>query len=156
MESYNRRTLDPLSARVYFYYSRAYELTHRLAEIRKYVCLTVPRRTNESESIELNFVLFFFCSLDCFSKLLAALCTATLRHNYEGQTTLLNLLLRNYLHYNLYDQAEKFVSKTEFKEDSASSNQLARYYYYQGLSLFLFLFVYSALSQFCIVSDIFL
>jgi 26S proteasome regulatory subunit N3 len=27
------------------------------------------------------------------------------------QETLLNLLLRNYLHYNLYDQAEKLRSK---------------------------------------------
>jgi 26S proteasome regulatory subunit N3 len=66
------------------------------------------------------------------SKLLTAYRIATLRHNYDGQTVLLNLLLRNYLHYNLYDQAEKLVTKTEFKEESASSNQLARYYYYQG------------------------
>ena len=27
-----------------------------------------------------------------------------LRHDAIGQETLLNLLLRNYLHYNLYDQ----------------------------------------------------
>ncbi|KAG6589020.1 putative 26S proteasome non-ATPase regulatory subunit 3, partial [Cucurbita argyrosperma subsp. sororia] len=32
---------------------------------------------------------------------------ATLRHDELGQETLLNLLLFNYLHYNLYDQAEK-------------------------------------------------
>lgn len=30
--------------------------------------------------------------------------TAILRHDEYGQETLLNLLLRNYLHYNLYDQ----------------------------------------------------
>jgi len=45
---------------------------------------------------------------------------------------LLNLLLRNYLHYNLYDQAEKLASKTEFKTDKASSNELARYHFYLG------------------------
>jgi 26S proteasome regulatory subunit N3 len=30
--------------------------------------------------------------------------TAVVRHDAVGQETLLNLLLRNYLHYNLYDQ----------------------------------------------------
>lgn len=34
----------------------------------------------------------------------ACLRTTTLRHNEEGQACLINLLLRNYLHYNLYDQ----------------------------------------------------
>jgi 26S proteasome regulatory subunit N3 len=33
--------------------------------------------------------------------------TASLRHDIDGQATLLNLLLRNYLHYNLYDQVYK-------------------------------------------------
>lgn len=100
LETFNRRTLDPLSSRVFFYYSRAHELSGKYAEIRP--------------------------------KLLALLRTATLRHNYDGQITLLNLLLRNYLHYNLFDQADKLVSKTEFKEEFASSNEQARYYYYYG------------------------
>ena len=30
--------------------------------------------------------------------------TAVLRHDEVGQEVLLNLLLRNYLHYNLYEQ----------------------------------------------------
>jgi 26S proteasome regulatory subunit N3 len=64
--------------------------------------------------------------------LLAAFRTANLRHNDEGQATLLNLLLRNYLEYNLYDQADKLVSKTTFPEQTTSSNQFARYLYYQG------------------------
>lgn len=64
--------------------------------------------------------------------LLSALRTSTLRHNDEGQATLLNLLLRNYLAYNLYEQADKLVSKTHFPEQSTSSNQVARYLYYQG------------------------
>lgn len=38
------------------------------------------------------------------STLMAAHRTAVLRHDAVGQETLLNLLLRNYLHYNLYDQ----------------------------------------------------
>jgi len=98
--SWNRRTMDPLSAKVYFYYSRVYELSDHLADIRV--------------------------------KLLQLQRTATLRHNFDGQVILVNLLLRNYLHYNLYDQAEKLATKTEFKTDKASTNELARYHYYLG------------------------
>jgi len=35
LDKWNRRTLDPLSSKVYFYYSRAYELAGRLADIRR-------------------------------------------------------------------------------------------------------------------------
>lgn len=61
----------------------------------------------------------------------ARLRTATLRHDTDGQATLLNLLLRNYLHYSLYDQAEKLVSKSVFPEQ-ANNNEWARYLYYTG------------------------
>jgi len=100
LQDFNRRTLNPLSAKAYFYYSRAYELSNRLEEIR--------------------------------GKLFGYYRTASLKHNDEAQATLLNLLLRNYLEYNLYDQADKLVSKVTFREDSVSSNQYARYLYYQG------------------------
>jgi len=43
----------------------------------------------------------------------------------------MNLLLRNYLHYNLYDQADKLVSKSTFPP-SANNNEMARYLYYLG------------------------
>ncbi|KAK8606156.1 hypothetical protein V6N13_102913 [Hibiscus sabdariffa] len=47
---------------------------------------------------------------------------ATLRRDELGRETLLNLLLRNYLHYNLYDQAEKLRSKApRFEAHSISS-----------------------------------
>jgi 26S proteasome regulatory subunit N3 len=100
LESYNRRTLDSLSAKVFFYYSRVYELLGTFDEIR--------------------------------SKLFALHRTSVLRHNVEGQVSLLNLLLRNYIAFNLYDQANKLVSNVEFKESHAASNEIARYYYYQG------------------------
>eukprot|EP00933_Yihiella_yeosuensis_P007578 TRINITY_DN112677_c0_g1_i1.p1 TRINITY_DN112677_c0_g1~~TRINITY_DN112677_c0_g1_i1.p1 ORF type:complete len:511 (-),score=134.27 TRINITY_DN112677_c0_g1_i1:68-1600(-) len=64
-------------------------------------------------------------------ELLAAYRTACLRHDQMGQATLLNLLLRNYLAYNLYDQALKLVSKTTFPE-SRPNMQFARYLYYIG------------------------
>lgn len=95
----NRRTMDMLSAKCYFYYSRAYELTNKLEQIRTY--------------------------------LHARLRTATLRCDHEGQASLLNLLLRNYLHYNLFEQADKLVSKSNFP-DSASNNEWARFLFYLG------------------------
>lgn len=95
----NRRAMDMLSAKCYFYYSRAYELTNKLEGIRTF--------------------------------LHARLRTATLRSDHEGQATLLNLLLRNYLHYNLFEQADKLVSKSTFPE-SASNNEWARYLFYLG------------------------
>lgn len=75
--------------------------------------------------------------------------TATLRHDADGQATLLNLLLRNYLQYNLYDQAEKLVSKSVFPE-LANNNEWARYLYYTGqwkkhISYFYFLHLYCCL-----------
>jgi len=69
---------------------------------------------------------------DIRSFLHSRLRTATLRHDSDGQVMLQNLLLRNYIHYNLYDQADKLVSKSTFPE-SASNNDWARYLYYIGL-----------------------
>lgn len=44
---------------------------------------------------------------------------------------LINLLLRSYLQYNLYDQALKLVSKSTFPLH-ASNNEWARYLFYYG------------------------
>jgi 26S proteasome regulatory subunit N3 len=63
--------------------------------------------------------------------MLAALRTATLRYDADTQGTLLTLLLRNFIHYKLYDQADKLVSRTTFPE-SSGNNLLARYLYYLG------------------------
>jgi len=99
LDGYNRRTMDLLASRVYYYYSWSYECTDSLENIR--------------------------------SKLLALHRTATLRHDDAGQEMLLNLLLRNYLHYNLYDAAEKLRSKSELPEQR-SNQQYCRYLYYLG------------------------
>lgn len=56
---------------------------------------------------------------------------ATLHHDELGQETLLNLLLRNYLHYNLYDQAEKLRSKAP-SFGAHSNQQHCRYLFYVG------------------------
>lgn len=97
--SQNRRTLDLVAAKCYFYHSRAYELTNQLDKIRGF--------------------------------LHSRLRTATLRNDFEGQAVLINCLLRNYLHYNLYDQADKLVSKSVYPE-TASNNEWARFLYYLG------------------------
>ncbi|XP_052806854.1 26S proteasome non-ATPase regulatory subunit 3-like [Mya arenaria] len=97
--SQNRRTLDILAARCYFYHSRVYELKNQLEKVRN----------------------FFHSRLQ----------TAVLRSDFDGQASLLNLLLRNYLHYNLIEQADKLVSKSTFP-DHASNNDWARYLYYLG------------------------
>ncbi|KAK2143025.1 hypothetical protein LSH36_886g00041 [Paralvinella palmiformis] len=97
--AYNRRTLDMLAAKCYFYHVRIYELTNQLDRVRVF--------------------------------LHARLRTCTLRSDHEGQATLQNLLLRNYLYFSLYDQADKLVSKSTFPE-SASNNEWARFLYYLG------------------------
>merc|ERR1712113_670258 len=65
------------------------------------------------------------------AELLAAYRTACLRRDQMGQATLLNLLLRNYLAYSLYEQALKLVQKTSFPE-SRPNAQYARYLLYIG------------------------
>lgn len=97
--SQNRRSLDLIAAKSYFYHSRVAELTNKLDTIRGF--------------------------------LHARLRTATLRNDFEGQAVLINCLLRNYLHYSLYDQADKLVNKSVFPE-SASNNEWARFLYYLG------------------------
>ncbi|GAB2300412.1 hypothetical protein Dimus_034455 [Dionaea muscipula] len=99
LKSLNRRTLDVLASRLYFYFSLSYELTGDLAEIR-------------GELLTLHRI-------------------ATLHHDELGQETLLNLLLRNYLHYNLYDQAEKLRSKAP-RFNAHSNQQFCRYLFYLG------------------------
>jgi len=99
LQSYNRRSLDYLAAKVWFYYSRAKELLKESEE-------TAPL-------------------------LLAALRTATLRHDTETQASLITLLLRNYLLSQQVTKASNLVAKTVFP-DSAGNALVARYFYYLG------------------------
>ncbi|KAJ1841130.1 26S proteasome non-ATPase regulatory subunit, partial [Coemansia sp. RSA 2703] len=99
VSSTQRRTLDSVASRVFFYYSRFFEVADRLSDARAF--------------------------------LLNALQTATLANMKETKAMLLTLLLRNYMHYKLYDQAERLAAKTSFPTD-APNNLLARYLYYMG------------------------
>jgi 26S proteasome regulatory subunit N3 len=99
IRSFNRRSLDVLSSKAYFYFSLAYEKINRLENIR--------------------------------STLLALYRTACLHHDDLIQAVLVNLLLRNYMHYNLIEQAQALAAKTTFPE-TASNGQYCRYLYYIG------------------------
>ncbi|KAG9028019.1 26S proteasome non-ATPase regulatory subunit [Tulasnella sp. JGI-2019a] len=100
IQSLNRRSLDAIAARVYFYFGRVHELKKDADTIRPI--------------------------------LLAAQRTASLRRDDELQATLINLLLRNYLQHNLYQQADHLISKTTFPSTTTGNTQLSRYLYYLG------------------------
>lgn len=59
------------------------------------------------------------------------LANCTLRHDYEGQAVLVNCLLRDYLHYQHFEQAESLLSKIDFPQQ-ANINEVARFHYYTG------------------------
>jgi 26S proteasome regulatory subunit N3 len=101
IQAWNRRSMEPLAARVYIALGRAYEVVPGVE----------PSRIR--------------------NLLLAAQRTASLRRDDDTLAAVINLLLRNYLHYNLYSQADKLVAKVPFPE-TAGNSQLARYLYYVG------------------------
>ncbi|KKY15032.1 putative 26s proteasome non-atpase regulatory subunit 3 [Phaeomoniella chlamydospora] len=107
LRTLNRRTMDSLAARAYFYYSLFYEQKAPLppSPIASVISIRQP--------------------------LLAALRTSVLRKDQDIQATVTTLLLRNYLSTSHITQADLLVSHTEFSS-AASNNQVARYLYYLG------------------------
>ncbi|KAL2163502.1 hypothetical protein VTH06DRAFT_5560 [Thermothelomyces fergusii] len=107
IRSLNRRTLDSLAAKVYFYYSLFAEQVAPLP----------PSLQSPIVAIR--------------PTLLAALRTAVLRKDVDTQATVIVLLLRNYLLTSHISQADLLVSHTQFPEN-AGNNQVARFLYYLG------------------------
>ncbi|KAF7623269.1 proteasome regulatory particle subunit (RpnC) [Aspergillus flavus] len=107
LRTINRRTLDSLAARVYFYYSLFFEQITPLPPSPA-ATVTMIRQP-----------------------LLAALRTAVLRKDVDTQATVMTLLLRNYLSTSHISQADLLISHNRFPQ-SASNNQIARYLYYLG------------------------
>lgn len=103
----DRRTLDPLAAKAYFYFSLFYE---ELA----------PKPPSPQAKV-----------ISIRPRLMAAYRTATLRKDLETQAAVIVLLLRNYLFTAHISQADAFLRYIEFPP-SASNNQFARYMYYLG------------------------
>ena len=107
LRTMNRRTLDSLAAKVYFYYSLFHE--HQSP--------SPPTSNSPFVSIRPN--------------LLAALRTSVLRQDQDTQATVTTLLLRNYLSTSHITQADLLISHSQFPP-AASSNHIARYLYYLG------------------------
>ncbi|KAI1385451.1 proteasome regulatory subunit C-terminal-domain-containing protein [Hypoxylon trugodes] len=107
IHSLNRRTLDSLSAKVYFYYSLFCE---QLAPLP-------PSPLSPIVAIR--------------PILLTALRTAVLRKDVDIQASVIVLLLRSYLLTSHISQADLLVSHTQFPENAAN-NQVARFLYYLG------------------------
>ncbi|KAL2023678.1 hypothetical protein VTK56DRAFT_1392 [Thermocarpiscus australiensis] len=107
VRSLNRRSLDSLAAKVYFYYSLFAEQIDPLPPSPQSPILSI-RPT-----------------------LLAALRTAVLRKDVDTQASIIVLLLRNYLLTSHISQADLLVSHTQFPENAAN-NQVARFLYYLG------------------------
>ncbi|CCC09632.1 hypothetical protein SMACR_03664 [Sordaria macrospora] len=107
IQSLNRRTLDSLSAKVYFYFSLFAE---QLAPLPP---------SPQSPIVSIRPIL------------LAALRTAVLRKDIDTQASVIVLLLRNYLLTSHISQADLLVQHTQFPENAAN-NQVARFLYYLG------------------------
>ncbi|KAI0127680.1 26S proteasome non-ATPase regulatory subunit 3 [Xylariales sp. AK1849] len=107
IQALNRRTLDSLSAKAYFYYSLFCE---QLAPLPP---------SPQSPIVSIRPIL------------LAALRTAVLRKDVDVQSTVIVLLLRSYLLTSHISQADLLVSHTQFPENAAN-NQVARFHYYLG------------------------
>lgn len=97
LKSYNRRSLDFIEAKIWFYIFRALELSGNLTAHR--------------------------------NEMLAALRSATLRHDSETTASLITLLLRSYLLSHDVAMASNLVEKVEFPADAGNA-LAARYYYY--------------------------
>lgn len=103
----NRRTLDVLGAKAYFYYYLFHEQ------------LDPKPPSRQSPIIETR------------SRLLAALRSSVLRKDADTQAAVTVLLLRNYLSTADITQADLLVAQTQFPQN-ASNNQVCRYLYYLG------------------------
>lgn len=107
LRTLNRRTLDSLAAKAYFYYALFWEEKAPLP----------PSPVAAVISIRKN--------------LLDALRTATLRKDQDIQSSVTTLLLRNYLSTSHITQADLLVSHAKFPP-TAANNHIARYLYYLG------------------------
>jgi 26S proteasome regulatory subunit N3 len=107
IRSLNRRTLDSLAAKAYFYLALFYEQ------------LEPKPPSRQSQIVEIR------------GPLLAALRSSVLRKDEDTQAAVIVLLLRNYLATADIAQADALIAQTEFPQ-TAPNNQVARYMYYLG------------------------
>ena len=65
--------------------------------------------------------------------LLDLLRTLSLKHDELGMEIVLNIILANYINAKMFDHAELIIAKQPLKQPYRSTNQAARFFYYQGL-----------------------
>lgn len=107
LRTLNRRTMDALAAKAYFYHSLFFEQLKPLPPSTQSPVLSIR------------------------PALLAALRTAVLRKDQDTQATVTTLLLRSYLSTSHITQADLLISHSQFPP-AAANNQIARYLYYLG------------------------
>ncbi|KAK7512782.1 26S proteasome non-ATPase regulatory subunit 3 [Phyllosticta citriasiana] len=103
----NRRTLDSLAARAYFYFA----LFHEKLD---------PKPPSKLSAV-----------IGIRRQLLGALRSAVLRKDQDTQAAVMVLLLRNYISTADITQADLLVAQTQFPQ-TAPNNQVARFLYYLG------------------------
>ena len=103
----NRRTLDVLASKAYFYF----HIFHEQLD---------PKPPSRQSPV-----------IDTRPRLLAALRSSVLRKDADTQAAVTVLLLRNYISTADITQADLLVGQTQFPT-SASNNQVCRYLYYLG------------------------
>ncbi|SMN21019.1 similar to Saccharomyces cerevisiae YER021W RPN3 Essential, non-ATPase regulatory subunit of the 26S proteasome lid, similar to the p58 subunit of the human 26S proteasome [Maudiozyma saulgeensis] len=102
LEVYNHRSLDLISAKLWFYIILGYESVGDVAN--------AGIRTVMIKSLK----------------------TASLKHDNETRAMLINLILRNYLADGDVNSADDFVRKVEFPTTNVSNPLEARYYFYMS------------------------
>jgi 26S proteasome regulatory subunit N3 len=107
LRTWNRRSLDPIGAKAYFYLSLFHEN------------LEPSPPSKQSPLISIRPIL------------LAALRSAVLRKDTDTQAAVTVLLLRNYVSTADITQADLLVAQTQFPA-AAANNQVCRYLYYLG------------------------
>jgi 26S proteasome regulatory subunit N3 len=117
IRTFNRRSLDLFSSKAFFYFSLAHEhlgLVPSPLSLSSLILISWCRQLEGIRPILINLYR-----------------TACLHHDEMGQAVLLNLILRNFLHYDLIQSANTFASKITFPEN-ASNNQFCRFLYSMG------------------------
>lgn len=125
IKQFNRRTLDYLNAKIYFYLGLAYDKVN----------VEVNHKNNQEIIQKLSAKSFLSISNDQFlSILMKGYQTACVRHDQFSQAVLLNLILKNHLDHNMIEKAYNFSLRSIFPEEiiSKSNNQYSRYLYYLG------------------------
>ena len=101
LSSLNRRTLDLLSAKVYYYYALCHE---------RWGDADSTQSTDGSSSTSAS-------SAAILPVLLASYRTCCLQHNEPGQAVLINCILRSYLSCRQYALADTFRLKSAYPSD---------------------------------------